>query len=200
VEGDRNARQGPNEIADRICEATGLGYRTVIEYLDPSFKQQSFRRTDPSQHHSQKDPEEIIFNRLKLGDPTWARTVIERFKQEHEKQLLESPLFRKKILDSIPRSIQQPMRPAIAFDPQKDEQVQELLRLKEEDVFPNGFPNGFFRSMTASRERKARKQEEAWKGTPLGSLYEDFIQDCPNCLCSKCPHSEVCIERVRPED
>jgi len=98
VEGARDRAQGPNEIARKICEVTGIGHRTVMEYLEPNFKQQGHRRMDPEQHQARSSPEEIIYNHLKY-DPVWARGVIERFKEE----LLESPIFRKRVLDMIPQ-------------------------------------------------------------------------------------------------
>jgi hypothetical protein len=197
---------GANEIVDKICEVTGLAKQTVHQYLSESYKNPSYRRTEPSQHHPEKPAEEVIYNMLKGGDDhcTWARQVITRFKADIETELLESPLFRKKVLDSIPRSLQQPMKPAIAFDPMKDEQVQELMRLKEEDVFR---ANGFVKAMTGQkvpqesyRERKARISKEKEGYEPVGQLYPVFVEECPQCLCNKCEHADSCIERVRPED
>jgi len=34
----------------------------------------------------------------------------------------------------------------------------------------------------------------------IGSYYETFIEECPNCICSRCPHANICIERVRPDE
>lgn len=201
TEGTRNHAEGPNEIVRKITEVTGIAYRTIMHYLDPSFKQQNRRNLDPEQHPVRSSPEEIIYNHLKY-DPRWARGVIDRFKEEHEKELLESPLFRKKILDSIPQKLKQSLSPGLVFDPTKDEQIQELMSLKEEDVFKG---NQFAKSMTSSvehresaRNRRARESKEGYE--PLGPLYPIFHEECPNCICSSCDHANVCIERVRPED
>lgn len=206
IEGARKGNLGHNEIVDRICEATGLNWRTVHRYLDPQFKNQNMIRADASQHPAVKSPEEVIFNHLKHSNsdsnPNWAKDVIDRFKQEHEAELLASPLFRRKILNSIPRNLSQPMRPAIAFDPQKDEQVQELLRLKEEDVFrDNSFQTMMDtrgRPRESQRHRVARENQEGYE--PLPNLYKTFMQECPKCLCSNCQHAKDCLERVRPDD
>lgn len=201
IEGARNRAQGPNEIARKICEATGIGYRTVMEYLVSCFKQHGHRRLDPEQHQAYKEPEEIIFNHLKGGKaPTWAREVIERFKEEYTEQLLKSPLFRKKVLDMIPKKISNPMRPATVFNPSKPEQVEELMRLKEQDVFPEQ-PEQKHRTSVGPLYRHRQKREDPHEGyEPVGPLYPVFHEECPDCLCEKCKHADMCIERVRPED
>lgn len=166
VEGAREKAQGRNEIVRKICEVTGISHRTVMDYLEPCFKQQGHRRLDPEQHHVRNDPEEIIFSHLKY-DPVWARGVIERFKEEIEKELLESPFFRKKIIDMLPK-----------------EQKNAIGRI----VTP------------LCRHREKAENPQGSYGEQLPDLYETFIQECPECICSKCDHADTCIERVRPGD
>jgi hypothetical protein len=101
VEGDREKAQGANEIVRKICEVTGISWRTVLSYLNPCFKQNGHRRLDSEQHRTYGDPEEIIFNSMKGRSPTWARGVIDRFKEDFKKELLKNPIFRKKILKKI---------------------------------------------------------------------------------------------------
>jgi hypothetical protein len=177
IEGERERAQGPNEIARKICDVTGIGYRTVMEYLEPTFKQDGHRRLDPEQHHAYKEPEEIIFNHLKAGkSPTWANGVIERFKQQHEQELLKSPIFRKEILNKISRTLstlQAGNRAGSCYHSRKELAEKELARL-------------------------ANERKEGYEQLP--DLYETFIQECPNCLCSKCDHADMCIERVKPGD
>jgi hypothetical protein len=102
VEGTREKAQGPNEVARKICKVTGIAYRTVMEYLEPTFKQLVRSNRDPEQHIYRSDPEGTIFSHLKY-QPTWGRAVIERFKEKIEKDLLQSPAFRKKVFDMLPK-------------------------------------------------------------------------------------------------
>lgn len=202
VEGSREKAQGPNEVAERIVAATGLGRRTVMKYLRDEFKQNNYARNDPEQHPTQAKAADIIYNNLKNKDeenPGYAMRVIDRFKEEIKEELLKNPLFRKEVLNMLPKSALQPSRPALVFDPSKDEHIQELMRLNPEKFFPET------RQRHASHyhgSRKRRKgQEDPCEGfEPLGSLYKVFVEECPNCLCVKCSYAETCIERVRPED
>ena len=201
VEGSRDKAQGSNEVAERIVAATGLGRRTVMAYLRDEFKQNNFARKDPEQHPTQAKAADIIYNNLKNKDeenPGYAMRVIDRFKEEIKEELLKNPLFRKEVLDMLPKSALQPSRPALVFDPSKDEHVQELMRLNPENFFPETRQ----RSGAAHHGKIRRKgQEDPCEGyEPLGSLYKVFVEECPNCLCLKCSHVETCLERVRPED
>ena len=194
VEGKRRQRQGPNEIVQRICERTGIAWRTIMEYLHPCFKQENFRRVEPGQHQVRSSPREIIMNALGARDPKWAETVVQRFELEHENELLKSPLFRKKILDSMPKVNVHPVRPASFSNAQDDPEVQRLMRL---NLSKNRPKIGW----ETQKEKVARLRAENSVGyEPLPDLYETFTQECPSCLCEKCMHAESCIERVRPGD
>ena len=186
VEGPRGKVQGPNEIVEKVCEITGLKRRTIMTYLDPRFKQQQHRRLDPSQHQVRSSPKDIIFNALAGRGIGWAQRVINRFQEEHETELLKSSLFRKKVLDMLPR---QPIKPAIVFDPFKDQHIQDPQLISPEP------------HRQKPRPQKRKRKEDSSEGyEPLGSLYPDFIKECPDCICPKCPHANTCLERVRPED
>jgi hypothetical protein len=134
---------------------------------------------------------------LKWDNPNWAKAVIERFKEQHEKELLESPLFRKKVLEMVLKRKPNAM-PAIPGAPSNDEQIQELMRLEEKDFLPEPEPGGKFETW---KEKAARKKLDALRlGEPLPDLYTTFMEECPNCICSKCLHANECIERIRPGD
>jgi hypothetical protein len=194
VEGKRGKGQGPNEIVQRICLRTGIAWRTVMEYLHPCFKQENYRRTEPGQHQVRSSPRDIIMNALGSRDPEWAETVVQRFQEEHEKELLNSPLFRKKILDSMPKVNVRPVRPASLCSPQNDPEIQKLMKLSLSENRPRCAWETF-------KEKRARLEKENQEGyEPIPDLYPTFIQECPNCLCGTCVHMDTCIERVRPGD
>jgi hypothetical protein len=194
VEGKRGKGQGPNEIVQRICERTGVAWRTIMEYLHPCYKQEKYRRVEPEQHSARSSPRDIIINALKGRDPEWAETVVQRLLEEHEKQLLDSPLFRKKVLDLMPKTNGQPMRPASFSSPMDDPEIQELMKLKLSD----DTSRVRWETREQKKARLAKEDQEGWE--PIPDLYETFIQECPSCLCEKCQHAETCIERVRPGD
>lgn len=194
VEGKRGKTQGPNEIVQRICERTGVAWRTVMEYLHPCYKQEAYRRIEPDQHEVRSSPRQIIMNALNGRDPEWAMRVVQRFEEEYEQKLLESPLFRKKVLDLMPKTAMQRVRPASLRSRMDDPEIQELMKLSLSDNEPRVPWERF-------SEKKARLKKENQVGyEPLPNLYDTFIQECPSCICGKCPHADICIERVRPGD
>jgi len=203
VEAETNAEKAslfkPNEIVKKISEVTGLCRRTVRMYLEPHFKQDVHRNLDPKQHPHYKDPEEVILTALSYRRPQYAREVIERFKEKHEKELLESPIFRKKILDKIngkPKALSL----VIPNSASRDRQIQELLNLNENYGLPEKMPGANWET-TAEKKARLQKEKKAHIGyEPLPDYFETFKEECPNCMCSKCDHADTCIERVRKEE
>ena len=106
VEGPRTKRQGPNQIADKITETTGLARRTIMSYLLPVFKNGNMSRTEPDQHKTvNPSAGSIIFNSLSSRGEMWAQQTLDRYQEELKEQFLTSPLFRKQLLDHLPKSM-----------------------------------------------------------------------------------------------
>jgi hypothetical protein len=140
--------------------------------LNPEFLQGAYRVLDPEKHYL-KDPETVIINSIGTHRAEYARELVKRFKQKIERELLESPDFRKKILKKIkPALIKMSSQKQGAYHTREELAEKELARL-------------------------ANERKEGFEQLP--DLYETFIQECPKCLCSECPHADTCIERVRPE-
>jgi hypothetical protein len=172
VEGtsERAPQARPNEIVKKISKVTGLSKRTVRHYLKPEFLQGACRILDPEKHYV-KDPETVIINTIGAHRRQYARELVQRFKEKIEKELLESPIFRKKILEKL-EPLLKPRSSPCHYHTRKELAEKKLAQL-------------------------ANDRKEGFEQLP--DLYETFIQECPNCLCSKCPHADTCIERVRPE-
>jgi hypothetical protein len=204
IEGKRKRAQGSNQIIEKICAATGLAYRTVQQHLAPEFKQGAFARPDPSQHQVRSEPTQIILNALGGRDPGWAERVLDRFKAEYETELLESPIFRKKVMDAL--SVRQPVRPYVGYGRSKSvgadaEQIQALMNLPLDDpAWENDQRARRLMDVlhTTAENKKKVPDNEGYE--PLPDLYDVFIQECPKCLCPQCPHGNSCIERVRPDE
>ena len=174
VEGtsERSPQARPNEIVKRISEVTGLSKRTVRHYLNSEFLQGACRITDPEKHYL-KDPETVIINAMGSHRVQYARELVDRFKEKIERELLESPIFRKKVLDKIQASVKTyPAKKGTAC----------LYRTREELA-------------EQKRARLANDRKEGFEQLP--DYYETFKEECPNCMCSKCDHADTCIERVR---
>jgi hypothetical protein len=172
-----------------------------MSYLDPTFKQNALARTDPAQHEVRSPPGQIIFNALAGRDPAYAQRVIDRFREEHETELLESPLFRKKVMDAL-ASARLPVRPYVGYGRPKSvdvdaEQIQALMNLPLDDQTQPG------RQLAAALHTTAEKKEklpDKQGYEPVPDLYPVFILECPQCLCPGCLHANSCIERVRPDE
>jgi len=174
----------PNEIADRIAEVIGLHVQTVRRFLNQPFKNEAQRSGTLGKGFV--SAEHAIMGRIGSQQQDYGRRLIERFREEHEKELLESPIFRKKVLDMMPKSFW-------------DEQVEELMRLREKDAVQESQLKKRQRSVgRRPHKKKAADSDEGYE--PVGALYPVFIEECPECICSKCKHADTCIERVRADD
>ncbi len=187
IEGSRDKAQGSNEVAERIVVATGLGRRTVMTYLRDEFKQNNFARKSPEQHECKTGASDVIRNSLSSRErenPGYTSRLLERFKKEVKEELLRSPLFRKQVLDMLPK----------CWDPQ----TQQKSTANFPDQSTEDIPINRFRSYR-KKERENESEENKIVLEP-GWLLEDHLERFPNCDCQSCQHAEDCDVRIRPDD
>jgi hypothetical protein len=187
VEGPRGKAQGSNEVAERIVAATGLGRRTVMTYLRQEFKQNNMARKDPEQHECNSRASDVIRNSLssrERDNPGYTSRLLDRFKEEVKDELLRSPLFRKQVLDMLPK----------CWDPERE----QTSRANFPDQPGEDIPVKRFRNY---RKKKTHNDsDENWIVLEPGWLYDDHLERFPDCSCESCKHKDGCDTRIRPDD
>jgi len=190
----------PNEIADRIAEVTGLHVQTIRRYLNQDFKNEA--QGSGTLGKSLVSAEQAILSRIGSQQQDYGRRLIERLKEDYQEELLKSPIFRAQVLSSLPKNNNSSKAPFIDPDSRSDIGSSDQL---PHDVVRD--KQGFlvYKKKHGSKYvMKGKKPLPKGEGLPskemLNKYYETFIEECPHCLCSKCPHAEDCIERVRPEE
>lgn len=170
----------PNEIADKIAEVTGVHVQTVRRYLSQDFKNEA--QGSGTLGKPLVSAEQAILSRIGSQQKDYGRRLIERFKKEHITELLQSPIFRARVLSMLPGN-----RNSGSGAQAQDEQLPPgVYRGKD------GFLHKRDKSKPKASENKCVIDPDAY--------YKVFIEECPDCVCSTCPHAEDCIERVRADE
>lgn len=192
VESESNGSpgQGSNEIVDRICEITGISRRTVHSYVSDKFKQMNYSRS-VEQHKIQAPASEVIKNIL--SNRCWQNNGYpERLLQRYQEELIQSPIFRARVLSMLPK--RHNGSGATIVDSNSGSAIGSSEQLPQ-DVYRG--KDGFLHRL--DDKRKSKTSENKFVIDP-DAYYKIFIQECPNCICSQCPHADTCIERVRADE
>lgn len=168
----------PNEIADRIAKVTGVHVQTVRRYLNQDFKNEA--QSSGTLGKGFVSAEQAILSRIGSQQQDYGRRLIERFKEEHTKELLSSPIFRAQVLSMVPRN---------RNSGSGIQGYDERLAL---DVF-QGKDGLLYKKENKSKSKASENKLEI----DPDAYYKVFIEECPQCVCSTCPHADACIERVR---
>jgi len=179
VESESNGSpgQGSNEIVNRICEVTGISKRTVHSYLSDDFKQMNYSRS-VEQHRAEAPASEVIKNII--SQRAWQNSgYADRLLERYQKELLESPIFRARVLSMLPGN----------------HNTGSGIQIQDEQLPPDVYrgKDGFLHK----RDKSKSKASENKIVIDPDAYYKVFIEECPDCICSKCPHGDTCIERVR---
>ena len=202
---DGKSGQGKNEISERIAKITGLSKKTVTGYMRDKFKQMNFSRGIYSRRNCVSPAGEVIAKILNShsagSNPGYGDRLLERYKDE----LLKSPIVRMDIMNSLPKT-----RKKSEFRIFDSTIVKTIL---DEDL-PEGVYRGYdglmYQRVTTKQPARRKTTKHPGKGNKKkkkdtilkveSSYYETFIEECPDCQCSKCVHSEECVERVRKDE
>jgi hypothetical protein len=167
----------PNEIADKIAEVTGIHVQTVRRYLSDEFKNEA--QGSGTLGKGFVSAEQAILSRIGSQQQDYGKRLIQRFKEEHEEELLQSPIFRAHVVSRLPQK-----RNSGTGIPIQDEQLPpNVVRGKDGLLYKRN------KSKSKASENKCVIDPDAY--------YKVFIEECPNCICSRCPHADTCLERVR---
>jgi hypothetical protein len=100
--------------------------------------------------------------------------------QRYQDELLQSPIFRARVFAMLPKNCNSGLGIQV-----HDGQLPPDCYLGED---------GFFHKRSEKSKSKASENKIV---IDPDAYYKVFIEECPNCICSTCPHADMCIERVR---
>jgi len=95
-----------------------------------------------------------------------------RVLERYQEELIQSPIFRARVTAILPKS---------------DGSTQRFRGYKQ--------LRGYKKSGKASK-----KNSDHSFTIDMDEYYNIFMEECPQCICGTCPHAEMCIERVRPDE
>jgi hypothetical protein len=138
--------------------------------------------------HSRLHASEVIKNIL--SNRCWQNSGYpERLLQRYQEELIQSPIFRARVLSMLPKRHNGSAAPIV--DPNSGSAIGSSEQLPQ-DVYRG--KDGFLYKIDDKGKSKA--SENKFVIDP-DAYYNVFIEECPNCICSNCPHADTCIERVR---
>lgn len=206
--------QGSNEIADRLCQVTGISKKTVTFYLQDRFKQMNYSR-GADQHQIQAPASEVIQNIIDTRcskNSGYARRLLQRYQEE----LLQSPTFRAQVLSMLPRH-NGSAAPIVGSNSGSvigsSEQLPPGVVRDKSGFLVYERPHG--KKYVMSREEKRALSGLVPKGYGLPKIsrkpvsieldepemyYKLFHEAFPDCKCSGCDHFKECDVAINPDE